>query len=92
MSTRDELLQSIDRVRQRVAACEEGFTEFVAVTDYPALYKELEAAELLLAKLGIYELLWTVAEQSEGLLRADRIEDAEGVLKRAADSLRSAGV
>jgi hypothetical protein len=91
MKTRDEILQAIDRVRHRASACEDGFTEFVAVTDYPVLYRELEAAEPLLANLGIYELLWAAAEQSEGLLRADRIKDAEDVLRRAAEILKSAG-
>lgn len=91
MNVRHEILQTIDRVLQRVSNCEVGFTEFVAVTDYAALYRVLEAGEPLLASLGIYELLWAAAEQSEGLLRADRIQDAEDVLRRAAETLKSAG-
>jgi len=90
MSMRDELLEAIEQVRERVSTCEDGFTDFIAATDYPALYRRLEAAESLLANLGINELLWAAAEQSEGLLRADRIEDAEDVLRRAAEILKSA--
>lgn len=91
MNMRDDVLQAIEHVRQRVSTCEDGFTDFIAATDYPVLYRRLEAAEPLLANLGIYELLWAAAEQSEGLIRAARIEDAEGVLQRAAESLKSAG-
>jgi hypothetical protein len=91
MNRRDQLLQTIEHVRQRVSSCEIGFTEFVATTDFPPLYRELETAEAFLASLGVYELLWAAAEQSEGLLRADRIEDAEDVLRRAAGHLVNAG-
>ena len=75
-----------------MSGCEEGFTEFVAVTGYPALYKQLEAAQSELAAMGLFELLWSAVEQSEGLLRADRVKDSEAALMRAArDLMHAAG-
>jgi hypothetical protein len=89
MSSHEHLVHSIDRVRERVSACEEGFSEFILATDYPLLLEELEAAQESLSKLGLFELLWAAIEQSEGLLRADRIEDAEHTLRNAIVALRS---
>ncbi len=90
LETTKLLSQSLELLRERVSACEEGFAEFILATDFPKIYEELEQLQSTLEKLGIFELLWAAVGQAEDMLRSERVEDAEHTLLRAIEDLAGA--
>ena len=83
MPSKNDFARSVQALIERISACEQGFTDFILASDYPRLLAELETVQEQLSKPELFALIWSMVEQSEGYLRAGRIEDAAHALRQA---------